>query len=94
MSRAAMNYCIQGAAGSMTKYAIILIYDWLLENEEYLQNIRIVLTVHDEVILEAVHGYEELAKEKLSYFMEEAGKLWCKRVPIKADAVISRIWEH
>jgi len=94
MSRAAMNYCIQGAAGSMTKYAIVLIYEWLLGNKELLENIKLVLTVHDEIILEAKEGYQDIAKEKLSHYMVEAGSVWCKRVPIKADAVISTIWEH
>lgn len=94
MGRAAMNYCIQGAAGSMTKYAIVLIYEWLLQYEEYLLNIKLVLTVHDEVILEAKKGYEFIAQEKLSFFMEEAGKVWCKRIPIKADAVIFKVWGH
>lgn len=93
MSRAAMNYCIQGAAGSMTKYAIVLIYKWLLK-DNLQDKIKLVLTVHDEIILEAAEGYQNLAAEKLSYYMEEAGSLWCTRVPIKADSVISKTWEH
>jgi len=89
-----MNYCIQGAAGSMTKYAMVLIYEWLINDNQFRDSIKTVLTVHDEIILEAKEGYQEIAQEKLSFYMEEAGKLWCKRIPIKADAVISRIWEH
>lgn len=93
MGRAAQNYVIQGTAGSITKLAIILIHEWLQEN--YLFNqIKIILLVHDEIVLEADEMLSDVAKNKLQELMELAGSYWCKRVPLKADAVVSDLWEH
>ena len=93
MERASQNYPIQGESGSITKYATVLLYDWLLANKLQ-EEIKIVLLVHDEINLEVTESYKDLAAEKLSFFMEEAGKVWCKRVPLKADSVISDYWTH
>jgi len=93
MGRAAQNYVIQGTAGSITKLAIILIHEWLQEN--YLFNqIKIILLVHDEIVLESDEMLSEVAKNKLQELMELAGSFWCKRVILKADAIVSDLWEH
>lgn len=93
MERAAMNYCIQGEAGSITKFALVLIYDELLKNN-LIDQIKIVATVHDEIILESEVEHEEYAAEMLQRNMEEAGAIWCKRVPLKAEACIETYWTH
>lgn len=93
MERAAMNYCIQGEAGGITKYALVLIYDELAE-KGLLDLIKIVATVHDEIILESVTKLEDYAAEMLQRNMEKAGDVWCKRVKLKADAVIATYWTH
>lgn len=93
MSRTAMNYPIQGESGSITKYASVLLYDWIKEND-YFDKIKLVLLVHDEINLEVSEDVADLAAEKLSYFMEAAGQVWCKRVPLKATAVIGTYWAH
>lgn len=93
MERAAMNYIIQGEAGSITKYALVLIYDELLE-KGLLEEIKIVATVHDEIILESTNKYELYAAEMLQRNMEIAGTVWCKRVPLKAEACIEQYWTH
>jgi DNA polymerase I-like protein with 3'-5' exonuclease and polymerase domains len=93
MERTAMNYPIQGESGSITKYAAVLLYDWIKEND-YFDKIKLVLLVHDEINLEVAEELKDLAAEKLSYFMEAAGAIWCKRVPLKATAVIGTFWGH
>lgn len=93
MGRAAQNYVIQGTAGSITKLAIILIHEWLQENCLFNQ-IKIILLVHDEIVLEADEMLSDVAKNKLQELMELAGSFWCKRVILKADAIVSDLWEH
>lgn len=93
MGRLAQNYPIQGESGSITKYAAILLYDWILENN-YQDDIKLVLMVHDELNLEAPLEYADLAAKQLERCMEESGKVWCKRVPLKATACISEYWQH
>lgn len=93
MGRAAQNYSIQGEAGSITKYAVVLLHEWIT-SENLLDKIKIVLLVHDEIVLESDEELKDYAKTKLQELMETAGALWCKRVPLKAEAVISNLWEH
>lgn len=93
MERASMNYIIQGEAGSITKYALVLIYDELAE-KGLLDQIKIVATVHDEIILESTNIFAEYAAEMLQRNMEAAGAVWCKRVPLKAEACIEQFWTH
>lgn len=93
MERASMNYIIQGEAGSITKYALVLIYDELAK-KGFLDQIKIVATVHDEIILESSVVLEDYAAEMLQRNMEAAGAVWCKRVPLKAEACIEKYWTH
>lgn len=93
MERAAMNYIVQGEAGSITKYALVLIYEELLANE-LVDLIKLVATVHDEIILESDKSQEVYAAEMLQRNMEAAGNVWCKRVPLKAEACIENYWTH
>lgn len=91
--RACLNYIIQGAAGSITKFAAILFRRWILENN--LQNyVSITNLVHDEINLEVHNSYTKLAAEYLEKCMEKAGGVWCTTIPLKADAVITTYWNH
>lgn len=91
--RACLNYIIQGTAGSITKLAAILVRKWILENN--LQD-KVLITnlIHDEINLEVKEEYAELAAENLVRCMIEAGKIWCKEVPLKATCKITNHWTH
>jgi DNA polymerase-1 len=93
MERAAMNYPVQGEAGSITKYALVLIYEELYA-KNLLDVVKMVATVHDEIILESLKKASTYAAEMLQRNMEKAGSLWCKRVPLKAEACIEQYWTH
>lgn len=89
----ALNYPIQGLSGSMTKYASILYRRWLLENN--LQDVIFITNlVHDECNLEVKKEYSELAASKLEEYMIQAANIWCKKIPMKATAVIGNYWGH
>jgi DNA polymerase I-like protein with 3'-5' exonuclease and polymerase domains len=93
IDRAALNFPIQGRAGSITKFAGILFRRWILDNK--LEDvISITNLVHDEINVEAREDYSELTATNLERCMVEAGKKWCKTVPLKADAVITNWWTH
>lgn len=93
IERLAMNYPIQGEAGSITKYAAVLLHEFISENN--LQDLAyIVLLVHDEIVVETHESIKDLINEKLQFFMEKSGKLWCKRVELKAEAVLHKTWQH
>jgi DNA polymerase I-like protein with 3'-5' exonuclease and polymerase domains len=93
IDRAALNFPIQGRAGSITKFAGILFRRWVLENN--LQDVvSITNLVHDEINVEARDDYAELTARHLEESMVEAGLKWCVDVPLKADAVITDHWSH
>ena len=84
--RAAMNAPIQGTAADIIKIAMIRV--WRKLKEENL-DARLILQVHDELIVEASEECAKRAAELLSQEMESAVKL---SVPLTADVNIGRSW--
>jgi len=93
MERAAMNYVIQGEAGSITKLAAIYLYEWINKNN-FWEDVKVTLLVHDEINLEVTDGLQHIAAPALEECMERAGSVWCKRIPLKADAITTTYWTH
>lgn len=93
MERKSQNYRIQGLAASMTKAALVMLYD-ILYSEKLLDEIKLILVLHDEIVLEASDEYSEYADEQLSTCMVNAGRIFCPKVPMKTDGGISQVWEH
>jgi len=81
LERRALNYGIQGLAAGMTKLALVLLYK---------AGIALVSCVHDEICAE---GNEKDAKT-IERLMIEAGKYFCKRVPMGAEASVGDKWIH
>lgn len=78
-NRIAMNTPIQGTAADIMKLAMINIYKKL--NKENLKS-KIILQVHDELLIEAVPEEREQVKEILRQEMENVITL---KVPLKID---------
>ena len=78
-SRVAMNTPIQGTAADIMKIAMINVYNKLKE-----ENIdaKIVLQIHDELLLEVSNKDKEEAKQILKNCMEEAAKL---EIPLEVE---------
>ena len=85
-ARAAMNTPIQGTAADIMKIAMINVYN-RLEKEKL--DAKIVLQVHDELILECKVEVKEEVKTILSEEMENAMKL---KVPLKVEASEAESW--
>lgn len=84
--RAAMNTPIQGSAADIIKLAMIRVYRRL--KEEGLKS-RLVLQVHDELIVEAHRDEIERVKAILKESMEGAVEL---KVPLKVDMGVGESW--
>lgn len=70
--RAAMNAPIQGSAADIIKIAMVNVYNRLKEEELYS---KLILQVHDELIVEAVEEEIEKVQELLRSEMENAVNL-------------------
>lgn len=84
--RAAMNAPIQGAAADIIKIAMVRVYKKLREED---LDARLILQVHDELIIEAAEKDKDRAEKILKEEMENAVKL---AVPMTVDVNSGRSW--
>ena len=86
--RQCLNARIQGSAASLTKLAMIQIH-----NSQELKDIdaKLVMTIHDEVMLECPALYAEQASEILPRIMIEAAAPYIS-IPMKCDPAIESRW--
>lgn len=84
--RIAMNSPIQGTAADIMKIAMIRVHDRILR--ENLQS-RLILTVHDELLVETLAGEEETVTQILTEEMQGAADL---AVTLEIDAHTGKDW--
>ncbi len=84
--RVAMNSPIQGTAADIMKIAMIRVWERL--KRETLEA-RLILQIHDELLIEAPESEAEYVKALLSEEMENAASL---RVPLETDCHIGTDW--
>ena len=82
--RAAMNMPLQGSAADVIKLAMKSVYDRLKGMQS-----RLLLQIHDELIIEAVDSEVEEVKALLKECMESAVRL---RVPLTVDVSSGKSW--
>ena len=85
--RAAINAPMQGTAADLIKLAMIAVDKWL--NDEKLQS-KLIMQVHDELVLEVPDNELELVKTKLPELMQNVAKL---DVPLLAEVGVGSNWE-
>ena len=85
-SRAAMNTPIQGTAADIMKIAMINVYNKLQEEN---LDAKLVLQIHDELIIECNERIKEKVKEILQDCMENAAKL---DVPLNVETSEATSW--
>ena len=88
--RQCVNARIQGGAASMTKRAMNLIYR---DEEMRKLEFRLLIAVHDELIGECPSENAHLAKDRLSYLMQEAAKPEVN-IRMKSDAITFPCWYY
>ncbi len=84
--RAAMNMPLQGTASDIIKISMINVYKTL--KEKGLKS-KLILQVHDELIVDAPRNEEETVKNLLKEEMENAAKL---RVPLTVNVSSGSSW--
>ena len=84
--RVAMNSPIQGSAADIMKISMLKV-DEALEKSEF--DARIVLQIHDELLVEVKEDEAEKVSELVEKAMKEAVSL---KVPLEVDAHIGKTW--
>lgn len=85
--RAAINAPMQGTAADLIKLAMIAVQKWL--TDENLQS-KLIMQVHDELVLEVPETELDLVKQKLPQLMQHVAKL---DVPLLAEVGVGHNWE-
>jgi DNA polymerase I len=86
--RAAINAPMQGTAADLIKLAMIAVQGWL--ESEKLQT-KMIMQVHDELVLEVPEGELERARAKVPELMTSVAKL---DVPLLAEPGVGGNWEE
>ena len=84
--RVARNAPIQGTAADIIKIAMVRVYDRLKEEQ---LDAKLILQIHDELIVESCEADANRAAQIISEEMENACKL---TVPMPADVHIGKTW--
>ncbi|MBP4044592.1 DNA polymerase I [Chromobacterium violaceum] len=85
--RAAINAPMQGTAADLIKLAMIAVQDWL--ERDGLQS-KLIMQVHDELVLEVPQAELEQVKRRLPEIMAGAAEL---KVPLLAEVGAGDSWE-
>ncbi len=80
----AVNQPDQGTGADMLKKALTLLY----RDTDY----RLILPVHDEIVIEVPEEEAEHAKEVLHDIMVRAGREFIDPVPVEAEVKVGRSW--
>jgi DNA polymerase-1 len=89
--RKALNFPIQGTSAEITKISCVYIFKWILEQGLF-GVVKFVNTVHDENIVECPEGMKDSVADVVKRSMCDAGDIFCKRVPLKAEPDICGYW--
>ncbi len=86
--RTAINAPMQGTAADIIKRAMISVDQWLRRDQV---DARIIMQVHDELVLEVKAGQLDSVGEKVQQLMIESATL---KVPLEVDVGIGNSWEE
>ncbi|CUI07441.1 DNA polymerase I [Janthinobacterium sp. CG23_2] len=86
--RAAINAPMQGTAADLIKLAMIAVQDWLEADK---LATRMIMQVHDELVLEVPQAELELVKTRLPQLMAGVAAL---KVPLLAEVGIGKNWDE
>ena len=89
IKRQAQNMAVQGGGADVTKLALVYVAEEISNRD---MDAKIILTVHDEIVLEVISSRAEEAAKMLEEQMLAAFKTYFKRIPMLVDAVIADYW--
>ncbi|HEY6095770.1 MAG TPA: DNA polymerase I [Gallionellaceae bacterium] len=85
--RAAINAPMQGTAADLIKLAMVAVQDWL---EKEKMHTRLIMQVHDELVLEVADSELEVVKKSLPGLMCNVARL---KVPLEVGVGVGTNWE-
>ncbi len=86
--RAAINAPMQGTAADLIKLAMVAVQDWL-ENDK--MQSKMIMQVHDELVLEVPEAELAIVREKLPAIMAGVAAL---KVPLIAEVGVGQNWDQ
>jgi DNA polymerase-1 len=86
--RSAINAPMQGSAADIIKIAMIDVDKWLKESDA---NAKMIMQVHDELVLEVKSDQAETIKQDIVKIMESTVDL---SIPLIVDAGIGNNWDE
>jgi DNA polymerase I-like protein with 3'-5' exonuclease and polymerase domains len=88
----AFNFGNQGSAADVIKIAMFKVFMAFIENGLSHRDARILLQVHDELVVECKKEHTELVKQILHDQMKEAGEMFITEVPVVISVKSGRTW--
>ena len=88
--RAAINAPMQGTASDLIKRAMIDVSRWLVSDD---LKSKLIMQVHDELVLEVPEAELDLVKEKLPQIMAKVDE-GMLNVPLVAEVGVGMNWEE
>ena len=89
--RLCLNNPVQARSAHQLKLATSILFDWIVKNN-YINKIKIVNTIHDEIVVECEEELKDIAKQAVENSMLEGGNYYLTNLKIKADANIGESW--
>jgi DNA polymerase I-like protein with 3'-5' exonuclease and polymerase domains len=90
--RKALNSVTQGTGAICLKEAARKFFEWIINNN-YFDKVKIVNLVHDEICIEYPETMDNIPK-LLETIMEDTAAIYCKSLPIPAEAAVGDYWIH
>ena len=87
----AKNLPFQGCGASTTKLALCYIHENILKNN---YNAKIIITVHDEILVEVIEAQAETVAKMVEVLMIEAFNFYAPDISMSVAAEIADHWIH
>lgn len=91
--RMALNTPTQGTGACIIKTAAINLFKWIMQNNMF-DKVKLCAMVHDELLVEIPEEIKDAFPHILEDIMLKAAAIFCKKVPIPAEAEVSSKWVH
>lgn len=93
IQRLSQNYPIQGSSADISKLAGCYFFKEILKRG-WFNIVKIVNFVHDEFVVEAPEELVQEVSDTLINCMRRSGSMFCKIIPLDADAAVGDCWIH
>lgn len=91
--RMSLNSPTQGTGACIIKLAACKFFKWILSNNLF-EKVLLCNMVHDEMVIEFPENLKDDTVKALTDSMESAASVFCKKLPIPAEAEVGLGWIH